>query len=162
MNKNQIFQSILLCGIIISMIELLYGIDNIDNDPCSDDKIFINLPCWFIFKGCITLNLSTLLYAYWMNTDERSCDICLVYFSWLFLFIHLAWVIVGCDFFWNQCLDLYVDSGIHIIMWTSIVGGMLMFLVNLRLLFAIHLEKTENNNNNMFVFQSPVCLYLCL
>lgn len=163
MNKSKIIPIIFVCGVIISIAELLFGINNIDNDPCSDDKIFINLPFWFMFKGCITLNLSALLYAYWMNTNEESCDAVLVYLSWLFLFIHLAWVIVGCDFFWNQCLDLYTDSSIQIIMWSSIVGGMLMFLVNMKVLFSIHSEKFENNNNNnTFVFQSPVCLYLCL
>jgi len=137
MNKKS-QQLIYVVGVILSLGELLFGVVIIDNDPCSDQTILINLPFWFIFKGCITLNLILFLYVYgWCYYH----NVALVSVMWISLVLHLAWVVVGCDFIWNKCLDKYHEDSIHSALWLSVILGMILFITSVIIVVLSHEKK---------------------
>ena len=137
MKIEQFIQTVTVGGMIVSLGEILFGVVIIDNDPCADQTILINLPFWFIFKGCMTLNLMVLLYVYEKN------NVVLVWFIWLSIFLHLSWVVVGCDFIWNKCLDMYVEDSIHSALWISIILGMILFMASVKIVLLSNEKKKK-------------------
>jgi len=149
MNKKfqQLIQIVFIVGVIISFGELLFGIVIMDNDPCSDQTILINLPCWLIFKGCITLNLIVFLYVYGLRNNH---NVALVSILWISLVIHLAWVIVGCDFIWNKCLDKYHEDSIHSALWLSVILGMILFITSVIIVVLSHEKKKREYHSLIY------------
>jgi hypothetical protein len=137
MNKKT-QQLIYVVGVILSLGELLFGVVIMDNDPCSDQTILINLPFWFILKGCITLNLIVFLYVYGWGYYH---NVALVSVMWISLVLHLAWVVVGCDFIWNKCLDKYHEDSIHSALWLSVILGMILFITSVIIVVLSHEKK---------------------
>lgn len=149
MNKKfqQLNQIVLIVGVIISLGELLFGVVIMDNDPCSDQTILINLPFWFIFKGCITLNLIVFLYVYGLGNNH---NVALVSLMCLSLVLHLAWVVVGCDFIWNTCLDKYHEDSIHSALWLSVILGMILFIQGIIIVVLTHEKKKKEYHSLIY------------
>lgn len=147
MNKKtqQLIQIVLIVGMILSLGELLFGIVIIDNDPCSDQTILINLPFWFVFKGCITLNLMVFLYVYGLYYN-----VVLVSIIWINLVLHLAWVIVGWDFIWNKCLAKYIEDSIHSALWLSVILGMILFITSVMTVVLSHEKKKREYHTLLY------------
>ena len=148
MNKKtqqQLIQIVLILGMIISLGELLFGVVIMDNDPCSDQTILINLPFWFVFKGCITLNLMVFLYVYGLYYN-----VILVSIMWINLVLHLAWVVVGCDFIWNKCLEKYNEDSIHSALWLSVIVGMILFMTSVMTVVLSHEKKKKEYQNILY------------
>ena len=147
MNKKtqQLIQIVLIVGMILSLGELLFGIVIIDNDPCSDQTILINLPFWFVFKGCITFNLMVFLYVY-----SNHHNVVLVSLMWISLVLHLAWVVVGCDFIWNKCLDKYHEDTIHSALWLSVILGMILFITSVVIVLLSHEKKKKEYHSLIY------------
>lgn len=143
MKIEQFIQTVTVGGMIVSLGEILFGVVIIDYDPCADQTILINLPFWFIFKGCMTLNLMVLLYVYEKN------NVVLVWFIWLSIFLHLSWVVVGCDFIWNKCLDMYVEDSIHSALWISIILGMILFMASVKIVLLSNEKKKKEYQRSL-------------
>ena len=146
MNKKT-QQLIWAVGVIVSLGELFFGVVIMDNDPCSDQTILINLPFWFIFKGCITLNLITFLSVYGLGKNH---NVALVSLMWLSLVLHLTWVVVGCDFIWNKCLDKYHEDSIHSALWLSVILGMILFITSVIIVVLSHEKKKREYHSLIY------------
>ena len=136
MNENQVVVTLTICC-FLAIFEVLFGILYGDSDLCPDYYILMNLPFWSIQKGCITINLTAFLYAY-LSSDNELYEI---YIIWILIALDLTWIIIGCinAILWEQCGKYFVE----ILMWGTILLGIIMFIINLKLLQSIQAVKNE-------------------
>ena len=122
--------------IIISFIELLYGIVNIDSKVCNVANNY--LPYWLIIKALVDDILIGLLF--YVGLVETNFSLKILWSSYI---LYLSWIVTGLVLFFQQC-SLERFSGAIFIIITMLVSFILSF-INFQITYLIYCKKINND-----------------
>jgi hypothetical protein len=136
---------------VLGLSELIFGIWTMTKEVHETlllPQLFINSPFWFIFKAYLTLSINGILKLYSLIPMGGKCNDFVSVYTWIFIFGHFIWNIVGFETFW-KCQNETTDNNIHnilrIALWIDILLGMLLLVFNIKLFFTIHQLKFRLN-----------------
>lgn len=142
---------------VLGLTELVFGMWTMTKEvsikaPCQFE-LLIDSPFWFIIKGYVTFVLACMLYIYSLVPMENRWNVMFSTMIWVLIFGQFTWNIIGADVLW-KCKDdgehRYLYDVDRNALWIDILGGFLLLVFNIKLLFLIHQNKrrlSEYGNN---------------
>lgn len=127
-----LYQTEILLFILLSGLELVFGIVKIDTSVCqvSPDDL-LPLSYWIIAKAILEINISTLLISF--RSCQEFCNQCIIVSLWVLSVSYLTWNFVGMVLFCTECINDKDIGGTSFIL-LSLMAGVIFSYLNFKII----------------------------